>query len=134
MSPHSSVGLSLWFHPRTHADLPPDMHALHKTMTPHPNVLHSIMYQAIEVYLAQIAPDFASLTPQQRGKDTQFLITKEEVAAKVAGLFFGGKTKAENDATFGEMVDKLFPILEGWCPESGFVNGTCAILQARLAA
>jgi len=74
---------------------------------------------AIEFYLASIAPKYASLTPAQRAKDAQFMCLKESALRGLAGPLFGGKDKEGIRAA----AKKCFAILEGILPESGFVNG-----------
>merc|ERR1712008_143886 len=74
---------------------------------------------AIEIYLAQVAPKYASLTPQQRAKDTQFCMLKETYCAALSPLLFGDKNKEDIRA----VIEKYFPVLEEILPESGFVNG-----------
>mmetsp|Transcript_29467 Transcript_29467/g.62553 ORF Transcript_29467/g.62553 Transcript_29467/m.62553 type:complete len:206 (+) Transcript_29467:39-656(+) len=74
---------------------------------------------AIEVYIASVAPKFASLTPKQRAKDTHFCLLKETILGALCKPLFGGKDKEGIQA----VVDKFYPVLEGLLPESGFVNG-----------
>ena len=74
---------------------------------------------AIEMYLASIAPKFASLTPKQRAKDCQFCMLKETCLGALARPLFGGKDKEGIQAA----VNKFFPVMEGLMPESGFING-----------
>lgn len=82
---------------------------------------------AIEVYLSLIAPKYADLTPQQRGKDTQLAQIKESILGAFAGIVFG--LSAEERAAGAKKVDveavakKFFTVLEGILPEDGFVNG-----------
>jgi len=74
---------------------------------------------AIASYIASIAPLFAELTPQQRGKDMQFACIKEDVIAGFAKILFSDK----NPESIKEVMAKWFPLIEGILPESGFVNG-----------
>eukprot|EP00566_Odontella_aurita_P023589 CAMPEP_0113544146 /NCGR_PEP_ID=MMETSP0015_2-20120614/10550_1 /TAXON_ID=2838 /ORGANISM="Odontella" /LENGTH=205 /DNA_ID=CAMNT_0000444381 /DNA_START=103 /DNA_END=720 /DNA_ORIENTATION=- /assembly_acc=CAM_ASM_000160 len=74
---------------------------------------------AIEIYLASIAPKYASLTPKQRAKDAQFCLLKETCCVGMATPLFEGKDKEKIQAN----ADKYFPVLEEILPEDGFVNG-----------
>ena len=74
---------------------------------------------AIELYVASVAPKFASLTPKQRAKDAQFCSIKETCLGSFAKHLFGDKDKDAIQA----VANKYFPIIEGILPESGFING-----------
>jgi len=75
---------------------------------------------AIEIYLASIAPKFASLTAKQRAKDHQFCMLKETCMGAIGEALFTDKKDKEGITA---VVDKFFPLLEGILPSSGFVNG-----------
>jgi len=73
---------------------------------------------AMEFYVASVAPKFADLTPQQRGKDAQFCSLKETCLGGIAKGLFG----KDNEAIVAT-AEKFFPIIEGILPDEGFVNG-----------
>jgi len=86
---------------------------------------------AIERYLADIAPKFAGLTPQQRAVDGMFAALKEDFLMGLGKAVFGDKSKA------GEIVPKFLeewmPVVEGRIPASGFINGLSFPTVADLA-
>lgn len=86
---------------------------------------------AIERYLADIAPKFAGLTPQQRAVDGMFAALKEDFIQGLAKFVFGDRSKA------GEGVPALLgawmPVVEGLIPATGFINGQSFPTVADLA-
>mmetsp|Transcript_10930 Transcript_10930/g.20066 ORF Transcript_10930/g.20066 Transcript_10930/m.20066 type:complete len:243 (-) Transcript_10930:228-956(-) len=74
---------------------------------------------AIETYLASIAPKFKDLTAQQKAKDLMFCLVKEEILQKCEALLFQKITADDLKAA----MDKMFPLLEGLLPEKGYING-----------
>jgi len=84
---------------------------------------------AMEHYVASVAPKFADLTPQQRGKDAQFCSLKETCISAIATPLFSGKDKEAIVAA----MDKFFPIVEGILPDDGFINGLDSPTVADLA-
>ena len=75
--------------------------------------------QAIESYLASIAPKFKDLTPAQRAKDLMFALCKADINVPTESLLFKKITPEE----LTPIMDKWLNYVEGMLPESGFVNG-----------
>jgi len=86
-------------------------------------------HNAIESYLASIAPLYAGLTPEQKAKDLMIQLTKADVNSATESLLFK-KIEAKD---LPPMMDKLLPILEGLCPDEGFINGLDFPTPADLA-
>jgi len=86
---------------------------------------------AIERYLADIAPKFAGLTPQQRAVDGMFAALKEDFIQGFGKVVFGDRSTA------GEAVpaflEAWMPVVEGRIPATGFVNGQSFPTVADLA-
>jgi glutathione S-transferase len=75
---------------------------------------------AIQTYLASIAPKYANLTPKERAKDNQFMCINEDFISTCSPPIF---TEAKDFTTQIPAATKLFGLLEGLVPESGFING-----------
>jgi len=75
--------------------------------------------QAIESYLASIAPKFEDLTPEERATDLMFALTKADINASTEALLFK-KIKPED---LKPIIEKWYPIVESMLPASGFVLG-----------
>jgi hypothetical protein len=60
------------------------------------------------------------LTPQQKAKDNQFMCINEDFVQACAPPIF---TEAKDFTTQIPSATKLFGLLEGLVPESGFING-----------
>ena len=86
-------------------------------------------HNAIESYLASIAPKYAGLTPAQKATDLMIMLTKADINSQTESLLFE-KIKPED---LPPMMDKVLPVLEGLMPESGFVNGLDFPTPADLA-
>lgn len=87
---------------------------------------------AIERYIADIAPKFSGLTPQQRAIDGMFAATKEDMIQGVAKILFSpDKSNAATDVP--KVFNAFLPILEGLVPATGFVNGLEFPTMADLA-
>lgn len=88
--------------------------------------LKLFQHNAVESYLASIAPKFAFLTPAQKATDLMICITKADILGNCESLLF---KKIDGEQLLAAL-DKQFPLLEGLLPETGFVNGlgfpTCA--------
>ena len=82
---------------------------------------------AIESYLADIAPRFASLSPAQRAIDDMLCKIKEDLLQGYATILFGMKGNEAKQATaaadIAKVADKWLPVVEGLLPVGGFVNG-----------
>lgn len=80
-----------------------------------PNLQHGSLLLAqsgaIEKYLANIAPLYASLTPDQRAVDNMYLAFKEEVLQDITAKPMGKKS------------EPIFTVLEGMVPADGFILG-----------
>lgn len=74
---------------------------------------------AIEAYLASIAPKFINLTPQEKAKDMMFSLIKEDTLQPCEKLLFK-KISAEDLAA---VMPKQYGTIEDLLPDSGFVNG-----------
>lgn len=84
---------------------------------------------AIALYISSIAPKFADLTPQERAKDSQFCLIKEDLLSGVANIVFDDRDKDKINA----VADKLIPLIEGILPKEGFINGKDFPTAADLA-
>eukprot|EP00932_Pfiesteria_piscicida_P019921 SRR837773.6742.p2 GENE.SRR837773.6742~~SRR837773.6742.p2 ORF type:complete len:162 (+),score=86.96 SRR837773.6742:1-486(+) len=80
---------------------------------------------AIEAYLAEIAPRFAVLSPQQRAIDHMYAGIKEDLVAGLAKTLL--RTLAVDREQAKEeviaLLDKFFAVLDQKLPEAGFVLG-----------
>lgn len=85
--------------------------------------------QAIENYLATIAPKFKDLTPAQRAKDLMFALIKADINQPTENLLFK-KITADD---LKPIVPKYYTIIENLLPEEGFVNGLPFPTMADLA-
>lgn len=86
-------------------------------------------HNAIESYLASIAPKFADLTPAQKATDLMFMLTKADINAQTESLLFEKITPDD----LVPMMDKALPMIEGLLPDSGYVNGLAFPTVADLA-
>jgi len=84
--------------------------------------------QAIQTYIALIAPNFAGLPPQARGIDAMWGAHVEDMIADcgktgIFGLLFGGDTANFKQDDLKAALEKWFGLFERLCPAEGFVNG-----------
>ena len=86
-------------------------------------------HNAIESYLASIAPKFKDLTPAQKATDLMFALTKADINSQAESLLFQKITKED----LVPMMDKTLPMIEGLLPDSGFINGLSFPTVADLA-
>jgi len=84
---------------------------------------------AIEGYCSNIAPGFASLTAQQKGKDHMFACIKEDCLGGFAKCLWGEKKTEDITAC----ADKWLGQIESLLPAEGFVNGEAFPTGADLA-
>merc|ERR1712032_948851 len=85
---------------------------------------------AIERYLADIAPKFAGLTPQQRAVDNMFAALKEDF---IQGLAKVTADRSNVPETLGALLDAWIPVVESRMPSTGFINGMPFPTMADLA-
>lgn len=85
--------------------------------------------QAIESYLASIAPKFQDLTPEQKAKDLMFALCKADINVPTENLLFKKITPEE----LTPIMDKWLGYIEGLLPDSGFVNGLAFPTMADLS-
>lgn len=82
---------------------------------------------AIERYIAQIAPNFAALTPAERAIDDMFCKIKEDMLQRYADILMAVIGDEGKKATAPEEIavvgDRWFPVIEGRLPADGFING-----------
>lgn len=81
--------------------------------------LHLFQHNAIENYLASIAPKYADLTPTMRAKDLMIQLTKADINAATESLLF----KQIQPEELPPKVTPALDVLEGLLPDSGFLNG-----------
>jgi len=86
-------------------------------------------HNAIESYLAGIAPKYKDLTAAQSATDLMFQLIKADLNGATESLLF--EKIGPDDLV--PIVDKTFGIVEGLLPESGFVNGLDLPTVADLA-
>jgi len=76
---------------------------------------------AIQSYVANIAPNFECLSPQQRAMDDMFAGILEDLIALIAKTLFSDKTQGLE--AFPKVIDRWYPVIEALLPSDGFVNG-----------
>lgn len=86
---------------------------------------------AIERYIADIAPKFASLTSQQRAVDGMFGALKEDFLMGLGKAVFGDRSKANEIVP--KFLEEWMPVVEGRIPATGFINGLSFPTVADLA-
>lgn len=84
--------------------------------------------QAIQNYVASIAPKFLNIPPKARGIDMMWGADLEDFFHDIAksgvfGALFGGDTSAFKKDELKAAMEKWFGVLEKLAPEEGFVTG-----------
>ena len=85
--------------------------------------------QAIESYIASIAPAFADLTPEQRARDLMFALIKADINQPTEQLLF----KKITGDDLKPIMAKNYAMVESLLPAEGYVNGLEFPTMADLA-
>ena len=91
---------------------------------------HFYQSLGIENYICNLVPKFAALSPKEKAIDDMFAGIKEDCMQAGAPYLFG---KPNGATELVPIMEKHFGIAEGFCPESGFINGKDFPTKADLA-
>ncbi|CAK0870143.1 unnamed protein product [Prorocentrum cordatum] len=84
--------------------------------------------QAIQNYVASIAPKFRSIPSKARGIDMMWCASMEDLLLDISksgvfGVLFGGDASALKKDELKAAMEKWFGVFEKLSPEEGFVTG-----------
>ena len=85
---------------------------------------------AVERYLRQLAPGYATMTAEQEATDDMFAMFKEDVIQKVEP---GAVNKSIAKSLVTPIYDRYLTVVEDLVPADGFVNGLSLPTGADLA-